>query len=131
MVKLSDPLSVPSGKTLKNRFALAPMTNSQSLADGRLGDDEYHWLVKRAEGGFGLTMTCAATVQKDGIGFPGQLAAYDEAHLDGLARLAAGLTATGSHAVVQLHHAGMRAPSHSPEAPLAVLRTIPKRALWP
>ena len=70
----------------------------------------FRWLVKRAEGGFGLTMTCAATVQKEGVGFRGQLGVYSDAHLDGLTRLAAGIKPYGSHAVAQLHHAGMRSP---------------------
>jgi 2,4-dienoyl-CoA reductase-like NADH-dependent reductase (Old Yellow Enzyme family) len=86
------------------------MTNGQSLDDGRLGDAEYRWLVKRAEGGFALTMTCAATVQKEGVGFNGQLGIYRDEHVEGLTRLAAGIKANGSHAVVQLHHAGMRSP---------------------
>lgn len=104
-------MTLSCGATLPNRFVLAPMTNCQSLPDGRLGDDEYAWLVMRAKGGFGLTMTCAATVQKDGVGFPGQLGVYSDDHLPGLARLAQGLKAHGTHAVVQLHHAGMRAPA--------------------
>ena len=49
-----------SGKEMKNIFMLAPLTNMQSNNDGTLGEDEYRWLTKRAEGGFGLTMTCAA-----------------------------------------------------------------------
>ena len=110
MTTLTDALSLTSGSTLKNRFVLAPMTNCQSHPDGRLSDDEYRWLVKRAEGGFGLTMTCAATVQREGLGFPGQLGVYSNDHLEGLSRLAAALKAHGSHAVVQLHHAGMRSP---------------------
>jgi 2,4-dienoyl-CoA reductase-like NADH-dependent reductase (Old Yellow Enzyme family) len=111
MTALTDSLTLARGGALKNRFVLAPMTNCQSHADGRLSDEEYRWLVKRADGGFGLTMTCAATAQKEGIGFPGQLAAYSDIHVDGLARLAAGIKAHGSHAVVQLHHAGMRSPT--------------------
>ena len=110
MTKLTDSLSLTCGGALKNRFVLAPMTNCQSHADGRLSDDEYHWLVKRAEGGFGLTMTCAATAQKEGIGFPGQLGVYSDDHLEGLTRFAAGIKVHDSHAVVQLHHAGMRSP---------------------
>ncbi|MBM3772534.1 MAG: NADH:flavin oxidoreductase [Acidimicrobiia bacterium] len=110
MTTLHDSLTLTRGGTPKNRFALAPMTNCQSLPDGRLGDDEFNWLVKRAQGGFGLTMTCAATVQKDGVGFLGQLGIYHDDHVPGLTRLAAALRSHGTHAVVQLHHAGMRAP---------------------
>lgn len=110
MPQLTDTLTLTRGGSLKNRFVLAPMTNCQSHPDGRLSDDEFHWLVKRAEGGFGLTMTCAATVQKEGIGFPGQLGVYHDIHLPGLTRFAAAIKSHGSHAVVQLHHAGMRSP---------------------
>jgi 2,4-dienoyl-CoA reductase-like NADH-dependent reductase (Old Yellow Enzyme family) len=111
MTTLHDSLTLTRGGTLKNRFVLAPMTNCQSLPDGRLGDDEFNWLVKRAQGGFGLTITCAATVQRDGVGFPGQLGVYHDDHIPGLTRLARALKSHGTHAVVQLHHAGMRAPS--------------------
>jgi 2,4-dienoyl-CoA reductase-like NADH-dependent reductase (Old Yellow Enzyme family) len=100
---------------------LAPLTNMQSGADGRLGDDEYRWLCRRAAGGFGLTMTCATYVQKEGIGFAGQLGIYDDAHVEGLTRLAAGLKQHDTHAVVQLYHGGMRSPraliSGAPQCP--------------
>jgi 2,4-dienoyl-CoA reductase-like NADH-dependent reductase (Old Yellow Enzyme family) len=109
MTSLFDPLQFQRGAALKNRFMLAPMTNLQSNPDGVLGEDEYRWLVKRAEGGFGLTMTCAASAQFEGIGFPGQLGVYDDKHLPGLTRLAEALNANGTHSVVQLHHGGMRA----------------------
>jgi 2,4-dienoyl-CoA reductase-like NADH-dependent reductase (Old Yellow Enzyme family) len=105
------PLTFASGARMKNRFALAPLTNLQSHADGRLSDDEYRWLTMRAAGGFGLTMTCAAHVQAIGQGFPGQLGCYSDDHLAGLSRLAAGIRAHDSLAVVQLHHAGMRSPA--------------------
>ncbi len=104
---------------MKNRFMLAPLTNLQSLADGRLSDDEYHWLTLRAQGGFGVTMTCAAHVQRIGQGFPGQLGIFSDDHLEGLTRLAGAIKAAGSLAVAQLHHAGMRSPQASiGEAPV-------------
>jgi 2,4-dienoyl-CoA reductase-like NADH-dependent reductase (Old Yellow Enzyme family) len=109
MTSLFSPLSLRSGATLKNRFVLAPLTNLQSAPDGVLSDDEYKWLTMRAEGGFGLTMTCAASVQEEGLGFPGQLGCHDDKHLPGLTRLAAGIKAQNSHAVVQIHNSGMRA----------------------
>ena len=60
---------------------LAPLTNRQSHADGTLSNEEHHWLTMRAQGGFGLTMTCAAQVQKTGQGFAGQLATFDDEHI--------------------------------------------------
>ncbi|MGB2259939.1 MAG: NADH:flavin oxidoreductase [Porticoccaceae bacterium] len=111
MSNLFQPIHFKSGTSLKNRFMLAPLTNTQSHADGTLSDDEYHWLTMRAKGGFGLTMTCAAHVQAVGQGFPGQLGIFGDNHLPGLTRLAQGIKAEDSLAVVQLHHAGMRSPA--------------------
>ena len=106
-----DTVTFGTGPAMKNRFMLAPLTNCQSNADGTLSDDEFHWLTMRAEGGFGLTMTCAAHVQKVGQGFPGQLGAFGDEHLPGLTRLASALNATGTVSYVQLHHAGNRSPA--------------------
>jgi 2,4-dienoyl-CoA reductase-like NADH-dependent reductase (Old Yellow Enzyme family) len=108
---LFQPLALRRGPAWKNRLMLAPLTNQQSHPDGRLSDDEHRWLSMRAAGGFGLTMTAAAHVQAAGQGFPGQLGAFDDAHLEGLARLAAALRAHGSVSSVQLHHAGNRSPA--------------------
>lgn len=95
---------------MKNRFGLAPMTNCQSHEDGKLSDDEFTWLTKRAEGSFGLTMTCASHVQAEGKGFPGQLGIFSDKHIEGHTRLAAEIKKHGSLAVIQLHHAGLRSP---------------------
>lgn len=118
MAQLSDPLPLRSGATLKNRFVLAALTNLQSAPDGVLSDDEFTWLTKRAEGGFGITMTCAASVQEAGVGFPGQLGFHDAKHEPGLARLAAGIKQHGSLAIAQLQHSGLRSLK-GPKAPSA------------
>ena len=80
MTDLFAPLGFRHGPELKNRFVLAPLTNCQSHDDGRLSDAEFHWLTMRARGGFGLTMTCAAHVQAQGRGFPGQLGIFSDNH---------------------------------------------------
>lgn len=106
---LTDPVHLPHGSPLPNRFALAPLTNVQSNADGTLSDDEYAWLVARGRGGFALTMTCAAFVSPAGQAWAGQLGISGDQHLPGLRRLAEGLRATGTRSSVQLHHGGRRA----------------------
>lgn len=111
MTSLFDSLSFAHGPVMPNRFMLAPLTNQQSHADGTLSDDERKWLTMRSAGGFGMTMTCAASVSTHGLGFLGQLGAHDDRHLDGLRRLAAEIKASESLAIVQLHHAGMRSPA--------------------
>ncbi len=110
MQSLFQPLSFIHGPALKNRFALAPLTNLQSHPDGRLSNDEHKWLTMRAQGGFGLTMTCAAHVQAVGQGFPGQLGIFSDDHLEGLSRLAKDINRHDSLSIVQIHHAGMRSP---------------------
>ena len=117
MDKLFSPLTLPRGPAFKNRFALAPLTNRQSPL-GTLSPEEERWLTMRAEGGFALTMTCAAHVQAGGQGFPGQLAVFSDDHLPGLARLAAAIRRAGSVSSVQLHHAGCRSPRDLVAAPV-------------
>ena len=107
---LLSPLQLPRGRALPNHFVLAPLTNQQSNVDGTLSDDEHRWLTMRADGGFGLTMTCAAHVQAVGQGFPGQLGVWGDHQLPGLTRLASDINATGSVSIAQLHHAGNRSP---------------------
>ena len=110
MKSLNDKITFASGHQMKNRFMLAPLTNTQSHEDGVLSDDEYHWLTKRAQGGFGITMSCASHVQDIGKGFPGQLGIFDDKHIDGLTRLTSEIKKHESLAIAQLHHAGMRSP---------------------
>ena len=116
--RVLEPLTLPRGPAWSNRFALAPLTNTQSHADGTLSDDEHAWLVMRARGGFGLVMTCASHVQQRGQGFPGQLGVYSDAHLPGLTRLADDLRALGSVSALQLHHAGHRSPADLVDGPV-------------
>jgi 2,4-dienoyl-CoA reductase-like NADH-dependent reductase (Old Yellow Enzyme family) len=120
---LADRVDFLHGAPMKNRFMLAPLTNQQSHVDGSLSEDELHWLIMRAQGGFAMTMTCAAHVQAAGQGFEGQLGCYATSHLDGLTRLARSIHDHNSLAIVQLHHAGRRSPTaltgHAPVAPSA------------
>ncbi len=107
---LETPIHFTCGAIMKNKFMLAPMTNTQSFEDGRLSEDELRWLTLRAKGEFGLVMTCASHVQENGKGFPGQLGIFSDAHISGHKRIASAIQSYGGLAVVQLHHAGMRSP---------------------
>lgn len=108
--KSNTELTFNCGVRMKNRFMLAPLTNQQSHENGVLSNDEFKWLTKRAEGGFGLTMTCASHVQEIGKGFSGQLGIFSDNHIEGHKKLAKTIKSHGSLAVIQLHHAGMRSP---------------------
>ncbi|MCX7547601.1 NADH:flavin oxidoreductase [Xanthomarina sp. F1114] len=108
--KPSDSIEFSCGIKMKNRFMLAPLTNQQSHENGQLSDDEYNWLTMRAQGGFGLVMTCASHVQEIGKGFPGQLGIFADDLIDGHKKLVSKIKSQNSVAVIQLHHAGMRSP---------------------
>jgi len=120
MTAADDPLDLLRGPSWSNRLAVAPLTNKQSHADGTLGDDERRWLVARARGGFGLVMSCATYVAREGQAWTGQLGISDDRHVPGLDRLADDVRAAGAVSSVQLHHGGLRAdPAVSGVPPVA------------
>jgi 2,4-dienoyl-CoA reductase-like NADH-dependent reductase (Old Yellow Enzyme family) len=110
MTNANSTLTFPCGALMKNKFMLAPLTNEQSHENGQLSEEELRWLTMRAEGGFGLVMTCASHVQEVGKGFSGQLGIFSDALNEGHITLTTKLKEQGSLAVIQLHHAGMRTP---------------------
>lgn len=109
VTSLGDAVPLAHGTDWRNRFAMAPLTNLQSHADGTLSEDEHEWLVARGRGGFGMTMTCASYVTPAGHSWRGQLGIASDEHLAGLTRLASSLHSTGTRSAVQLHHGGRRA----------------------
>ncbi len=112
MSKAFTPLVFPrSERKMTNRIMLSPMTNTQSHEDGRLSEEEQVWLCRRAEGGFGLVMTCASHVQPVGKGFRGQLGCWSDDHVEGLTGLASALRERGALSALQIQHSGCRAPA--------------------
>ncbi len=112
VLALFEPLTLPRGPVMKNRFMLAPLTTQQSEPDGTVSDHELEWLLRCARSGFALVQTCAANIRAEGKAFDGQMGIYSDHHLDGLARVAAAVGANGCLSAVQLHHGGFRARAH-------------------
>jgi 2,4-dienoyl-CoA reductase-like NADH-dependent reductase (Old Yellow Enzyme family) len=110
-MSLHDPVEFRCGARMRNRLSLAPLTNLQSHADGSLSDDELRWLVRRAQGGFGVVCTCASHVSLDGQGWAGELGIFDDRLIPRLRELSAGISAHGALGLVQIFHGGVRAPS--------------------
>lgn len=106
---LFKPLTLLHGPAMKNRFALAPLTNQQSEHDGAASEFDHNWIEQLAQGGYGLIHTCATTVEAGGIAFARQLGIHCDEHLPGLTRLATAIREGGWLSSVQLHHAGHRA----------------------
>lgn len=104
-----EPLAFACGKSIPNRFVLAPLTSTQGEESGAVSKAEQRFLQMRAQGGYGLVMTCAAHVSPHGQAFPRQLAIYSDDFKSGLSELAKTIQAENKLAIVQLHHGGMRA----------------------
>ena len=109
-MKVTESINLGRGFTAKNRTLLAAMTNKQSNSDGTLSDEEIKWLVRRGQGGFGITTTAAANVTKEGQGWEGEMGVWSDNQIPGLTKLATKLNQTGTISLVQLFHGGMRAP---------------------
>ena len=106
-----DALEFPrTGKKLRNRAVVAAMTNKQSNEDGSLSDEEINWLIRRAEGGFGIVTTAATHVVPEGQGWDGEMGVWGDHQLPGLTRLAAGINEHGAVSLAQIFHGGMRCP---------------------
>ena len=105
---MHSPMKFRCGKVSRNRFVLAPLTNQQSHDDGTLSVEESHWLGMRAEGGFGVIITCAAFISTGGIGFAGQLGVIPELISKPHLELNERIHAHDSLSLVQLYHGGNR-----------------------
>ena len=86
------------------------MTNKQSHTDGTLSDEEINWLVKRAEGGFGIITTAATHVVPEGQGWDGEMGVWGDHQLPGLTRMADEIRDNGAISLAQIFHGGMRCP---------------------
>lgn len=93
------------GATMKNRFALAPMTTYASNDDLTLSVEEEIYYNSRAKE-FGMIITAATAVSKNAQAFPNQISIRDERYLDSMKRLATAITKEDSLAILQLHHGG-------------------------
>ena len=67
--------------SVRNRTVLAAMTNKQSHEDGTLSDEEIHWLLRRAEGGFGIVTTAASHVHPSGKSWEGEMGVWGDHHI--------------------------------------------------
>ena len=111
MASMDESWTMRNGLMIPNRSVLAAMTNKQSHADGTLSDEEIAFLIRRAEGGFGIITTAASHVQESGQGWEGEFGVWGDHHLPGLTSLAKQLKQYDSTSFVQIFHGGMRAPS--------------------
>lgn len=124
MRKLTDTLKFKRGLEIKNRLAIPPMTTRMSYYDGTVTGDEIAYYGMRT-GDVGLFITGVANIQKNGMGWTGELGVYDDKFIPGLSRLASTIKRDGTKAILQIFHAGRMTDSKTiegeqPVAPSAV-----------
>ena len=93
--------------TLRNRIAMSPMTMYRSR-DGEVNDYHVMLLGARAAGGFGLVFPEQLAIAADGRTGVACAGIYDDAQLEGLARVTAIVKAMGAVPAIQLGHTGRK-----------------------
>ncbi|NKE47996.1 oxidoreductase [Roseomonas frigidaquae] len=101
--RLFSPVTL-AGRPLRNRIAFGAMT-TRMPRDGAVTPALVAHLTARAAGGAGMVVTEALAACRSAA-VPARVAAFDEAQLPGLARLAEAVAGQGAALVGQLWHAG-------------------------
>src|SRR5690242_10675741 len=92
---LFERFTFRSGLEVKNRIAMAPMTNFSSNPDGSVSDAEVEYYERRSNG-VGMVITACTYVTPNGKGFHGEFAADTDEMIPSLRRLAQAIQARGS-----------------------------------
>lgn len=100
-----SPLKFKCGLEIANRFVIAPLTTNSSHEDGTATESELAFVRRRADSGFGATISAAAYVEEDGRSWRG-IGATHEGHLPGLRALAEAMRAAGGLAILQIYDGG-------------------------
>ena len=109
MPSLFEPIKV-KGLSLKNRLVMPPMATGMATEDGEVTDRHIRHYTTRARGGVGLIIVEHTYVSKDGKLSQGQMGLYDDKLIPSLKRLVEAIHAEGTKVVIQLTHAGAKAP---------------------
>jgi 2,4-dienoyl-CoA reductase-like NADH-dependent reductase (Old Yellow Enzyme family) len=112
MPDLFSPLAL-KGVTLRNRVAMSPMTQHRAV-DGRM--DDYHVMLmgSRAAGGFGLVFPEQVAITPDGRTSTACAGLWDDAQIEGHARVTRLVKQMGAVAAIQLGHTGRKGSETAP-----------------
>jgi 2,4-dienoyl-CoA reductase-like NADH-dependent reductase (Old Yellow Enzyme family)/thioredoxin reductase len=106
---LFEPFSV-GGLELKNRIVMAPMVTGFAEKDGSVSQQLIDHYVRRAEGGCGLIIVEAASIEPVFSIERGLRIDHDK-YLSGMSSLADAIKQKGAKVVLQFAHLGKQAPS--------------------
>jgi len=97
----------------RNRIVVSPMCQ-YSARDGHVTDWHFVHLGKFAQGGAGIVFVEATAVEARARITHGDTGIWDDAHIPGLARIAAFVRSQGALPAIQLAHAGRKASMARP-----------------
>ncbi|SHF97561.1 2,4-dienoyl-CoA reductase [Kaistia soli DSM 19436] len=112
MASLFTPLTI-RGVTFKNRIVVSPMCQ-YAASQGFATDWHFDHHARFALGGVGGALVEATGITPDGRITPECLGVWDDAHVEGLARIAATYHRQGAVIGIQLSHAGRKGSSTAP-----------------
>jgi 2,4-dienoyl-CoA reductase-like NADH-dependent reductase (Old Yellow Enzyme family) len=107
---LGQPLTLPGGTVLKNRFAKSAMSETMGTVDNHVTEELIRLYQRWARGGTGLLITGNVMIDTRHIGEPHNVAVEDERDLELLQRWADGVTRQGGQIWMQLNHPGKQIP---------------------
>lgn len=107
--KLNDPLTLPCGATLKNRFAKAAMTEGIGTPLNQATEEHARLYGRWADGGSGLLLTGNVHIDRRFLERPGNVAIDGNDGLEALAAYAEAGKRHGTHIWMQINHPGRQA----------------------
>lgn len=107
---LGQPLSLPCGATLPNRFAKSAMSETLGTLDNHPTPALAHLYRRWSLGGTGLLITGNVMIDPMHLGEPHNVVVADDGDLHLLRQWAQAGTSAGNHLWVQLNHPGKQVP---------------------
>nr|WP_252183354.1 NADH:flavin oxidoreductase/NADH oxidase family protein [Rossellomorea vietnamensis] len=120
---LSEPLALPNGAEIKNRFFKSAMSEALGTDDHNSSPALVTLYKTWADGGTGLVVTGNVMIDRNALGESGNVVIEDERDLAVLSDWAKAGTRNGTHLWMQLNHPGKQSPrtlSKTPVAPSAI-----------
>ncbi len=108
--RFSEPLDLPCGIRLKNRFARSAMTETLAGANDAPNDGHQTLYAVWSEGGMALQMTGNVMVDRRYLERPGNVVVEDDTNLDALRAWAEAAKSGGSKVFMQISHPGRQCP---------------------
>ncbi|MCH8543759.1 MAG: NADH:flavin oxidoreductase/NADH oxidase family protein [Alcanivorax sp.] len=107
---LGQPLALPCGATLPNRFGKSAMSETLGTLDNHATRELVRLYQRWADGGTGLVITGNIMVDQRQLGEPHNVVVEDERDMPILRDWAKAGTRAGNHLWVQLNHPGKQIP---------------------